>query len=267
MAQSSLVPVQFNGATLVTTLIDGVPYVALRPICESIGVDWKAQYNRIKRHPVLSTCVVVMTTQMPGDDQAREVFMLPLDKLNGWLFGVSVSRVKPELRDRLTVYQTECFGALAKHFGATELSSKTGQLPNALRQITPPAPTEPPAIDVRTLLLSGQSEPQPLAAEHQALVDARAWQLAGEAYQLAREHIVRAIAFQSFGSERSDPKNPQIASIVKGITLNAALAHAYWSELRSLRSAAETAIYIAKRNLEHLNAALAGQPKPKDMLY
>ncbi len=136
MAQTSLVPVQFNGATLVTTLIDGVPYVALRPICESIGVDWKAQYSRIKRHPVLSTCVVVTTTQMPGDDQAREVFMLPLDKLNGWLFGVSVSRVKPELRGRLTVYQAECFDTLARHFGAQPLS-KPQQLPNALRQIAP----------------------------------------------------------------------------------------------------------------------------------
>lgn len=118
MAASSLVPVQFHGATLVTTTIDGVPFVAIKPICESIGLDWKSQYARIKRHPVLSTCVVVTTMQISGDDQARDMFMLPLEKLNGWLFGVSVRRVKPELRERLTQYQSDCFDVLARHFGA-----------------------------------------------------------------------------------------------------------------------------------------------------
>ena len=44
------------------------------------------------------------------------MLMLPLDKLNGWLFGVSVLRVKPELRERLTQYQAECFDVLARHF-------------------------------------------------------------------------------------------------------------------------------------------------------
>lgn len=46
--------------------------------------------------------------------------MLPLDKLNGWLFGVSVSRIKPELRPRLIQYQSECFDVLAAHFGAKQ---------------------------------------------------------------------------------------------------------------------------------------------------
>ena len=118
MSQSALVPVQFHGASLITTIIDGVPHVALRPICDAIGVDWQAQHARIKRHPVLSICVSVTKTQMPGDDQARDVFMLPLDKLNGWLFGVSVNRVRPELREKLTQYQAECFDVLAQHFGA-----------------------------------------------------------------------------------------------------------------------------------------------------
>lgn len=115
---SALVPVQFHGASLFVTTINGAPHVAMRPIVEAIGLDWKAQYSRIQRHAVLKTCVVITTTQMPGDDQAREVVCLPLDKLNGWLFGVSVSRVRPELRQKLTQYQAECFDVLARHFGA-----------------------------------------------------------------------------------------------------------------------------------------------------
>ena len=90
--------------------------MALRPIVENIGLDWAAQYSRIKRHPVLSTSVVVMTTQMPGDDQQRNVFCLPLSMLNGWLFGVDVNRVREEIRPKLIRYQTECFEVLAQHF-------------------------------------------------------------------------------------------------------------------------------------------------------
>ena len=138
MAQSALVPVQFNGATLVTTLIDGVPYVALRPICESIGVDWKAQHSRIKRHPVLNS-VVVITTTTGADGKQYEMVMLPLNKLNGWLFGVTVSRIKPELRGCLTVYQAECFEVLARHFGAAPANPDS----------THPALPAPPETDLR----------------------------------------------------------------------------------------------------------------------
>lgn len=118
MAKTALTPVEFHGASLFVTTIDNVPFVAVKPICEALGLDTDAQLKRIKRHPVLSTCTVITTVQMPGDDQTREVVTLPLDKLNGWMFGVTVSRVKPELRARLTQYQTECFDVLARHFGA-----------------------------------------------------------------------------------------------------------------------------------------------------
>lgn len=111
---NSLVPVSFHGATLATSTIDGVPYVAMRPICEAIGLDWTAQLQRIKRHPVLARGVVVITVPSASGDQLTT--MLPLNKLNGWLFGVSANRVAPEIRDKLIAYQTECFEVLAKHF-------------------------------------------------------------------------------------------------------------------------------------------------------
>lgn len=117
MAATALTPVTFHGASLFVTTINGAPFVVLKPVVEAIGLAWESQLLRIKRHAVLSTCMIVTNMQMPGDDQAREVVMLPLSKLNGWLFGVSVRRVKPELRERLTQYQAECFDVLASHFG------------------------------------------------------------------------------------------------------------------------------------------------------
>lgn len=116
---NTLTAVDFHGQTLLVTLIDGQPAVALRPVCDALGLDWQAQLQRIKRHPVLKSTVVVITT-VAQDGKQRETTCLPLDKLNGWLFGISAARVKPELRERLIQYQRECFDVLARHFGVAQ---------------------------------------------------------------------------------------------------------------------------------------------------
>ncbi len=41
---------------------------------------------------------------------------LPLDYLNGWLFGVNANRVKEGIRDNLVRYQRECYRVLADAF-------------------------------------------------------------------------------------------------------------------------------------------------------
>jgi hypothetical protein len=105
-AQSITVP--FHDQSLTAAVIDGKPFVAMNPICDNIGIDWKSQYSRIKRHPVLNS-VMVMTTTTGTDGKQYEMLMLPLDYLNGWLFGIDVSRIKDELKPRLMEYQRECF--------------------------------------------------------------------------------------------------------------------------------------------------------------
>lgn len=113
---ASPVSVDFHGTAIPTFSVEGIVRVAMRPIVDAIGLDWKSQYSRIKRHPVLKSCVVMMTTQLPGEKQRRKVLTLPLAKLNGWLFGIDTGRVKPEIRDRLIDYQAECFDVLADYW-------------------------------------------------------------------------------------------------------------------------------------------------------
>ena len=45
---------------------------------------------------------------------------LPLDYLNGWLFGINASRVKDDIRERLLRYQRECYRVLADAFLGTQ---------------------------------------------------------------------------------------------------------------------------------------------------
>lgn len=97
---------------------DNQIYVPLRPICSFLGVQWSAQSKRIKRDPVLSDVTVsvsIMDTQSTPP-QHREMTCLPLDFLNGWLFGINASRVKPEVREGLIRYQRECYRVLADAF-------------------------------------------------------------------------------------------------------------------------------------------------------
>lgn len=106
--------ISFNGQTVPVFTQNNQHYVAMKPICENIGLNWKAQYDRIKRHAVLGEGMVMMTTPSKGGEQ--QTICLPLDYLNGWLFGVEANRVKPQIRESLLQYQRECFRVLNEHF-------------------------------------------------------------------------------------------------------------------------------------------------------
>lgn len=123
---TQLSTIQFHNQSLVTFEQDGIYYVAMRPICENIGLDWAAQYSRIKRDEVLNSTVVIIT-MVAEDCKNREMFCLPIDYLNGWLFGIDVKRVKPEIRDTLIMYKKECYKALADYWmkGKAERSQNT----------------------------------------------------------------------------------------------------------------------------------------------
>jgi hypothetical protein len=101
--------------------IDGVKqvYVPLRPICTYLGISWPGQRERINRDPVLRQevrFVRVTRTNLTGGDP--EVLCLPLDYLNGWLFGINANRVKAELQEKVIQYQRECYRVLAQAFQA-----------------------------------------------------------------------------------------------------------------------------------------------------
>lgn len=136
--QQSIISVQFNNQTLLATLVNDVPHVALKPICENLGIDWDSQRKRIERHPVLNS-TTVMITAVAQDGKLREMLMMPIKFLNGWLFGIDASRVKTEAKETVIKYQRECFEVLANHFmpkrnGLVELPPKT-LTPAMLRHI------------------------------------------------------------------------------------------------------------------------------------
>lgn len=137
MTTTQLATVEFHGQALtVITGVNGEHLVAMKPICKAIGLDWKSQYSRIQRNQVLKEGMVIMTT--PSEGGKQETLCLPLEYLNGWLFGVDSTRVKPEVRPRLIQYQRECFQVLAAYWQQGEAINprskpkKPKALPNGL---------------------------------------------------------------------------------------------------------------------------------------
>ncbi|WAR42918.1 phage antirepressor N-terminal domain-containing protein [Methylomonas rapida] len=124
--------IPFHDQSLVAALINDMPHVALKPICDNLGIDWTAQFRRIKRNEFLNSTVAMMAI-VAEDGKLREMLMMPIKYLNGWLFGVDASRVKPEIKPRLLDYQRECFKVLATHF-MPSLRNGLVEMPNSQPQ-------------------------------------------------------------------------------------------------------------------------------------
>jgi hypothetical protein len=111
--------VDFYGDPITAALVqqneEQIVYVPIRPLCDYLGLSWSGQRQRINRDPVMSRAqrVCIIHTRSRG---ATEMICLPLELLPGFLFGVTASKVKPELQDKIIRYQTECFKVLWRAF-------------------------------------------------------------------------------------------------------------------------------------------------------
>lgn len=121
--------------------------IPLRTLCDHLELNWSGQLQRIRRDPVLSTeleTVFVTHTEFGRSakikeaEATREMICLPLDYLNGWLFGVNANRVKESIRDRLLRYQRECYRVLFEAFQEGRLTRDPG-FDNLLANDTPAA--------------------------------------------------------------------------------------------------------------------------------
>ncbi len=92
---------------------------------------------------------------------------------------------------------------------------------------------QPDLIDPAELLLSGQADPVELTPAQRAMIQHRAWELAGEACQLIHKHIERRVGFHLHRTQMDDE---HIGSVVRGTTLGNALTHHYGQQLGAMAS-------------------------------
>ena len=118
---SNIQTINFNNQQLLTVEKDGIKYVAVKPICENLGLDWDSQRTKIKNNHILNEGAVIIT--FPSEGGPQQTTCLPIDMINGWLFTINPNRVSEEIRPVVLYYQKECYRALFEFWNKTKKKS------------------------------------------------------------------------------------------------------------------------------------------------
>lgn len=109
----------FNGRTIWFLSIDGQYWIAIKPICEALNINYDRQYKNLKKHRILSQLYAIQP-MVAEDDKLRKMVSLPEEFIYGWLF--SINSESPDL----IRYQKECYHVLFDHFhGALSARANT----------------------------------------------------------------------------------------------------------------------------------------------
>lgn len=180
MSEITLTPIEqkeivFNDQTIIAVRVaSGEVYVPIRPICESLGLAWNGQFERINRDAILLKKANSIGVSRTDGNRTRTLSMLalPLDYLNGWLFGINANRVKDSVREGLLAYQEDCYQVLADAFGRNQVTVR-------------PDPT----IEQ---MLSGNSP------------EAQAYQMAMAIANMARQQLLLRTEVETHGSQLAE---------------------------------------------------------------
>jgi hypothetical protein len=138
-------------------------YIPIRTLCDYLGLSYTGQRDRIRRDPVLSEHihqVRIFRTEEEGGEQ--DMICLNLKFLPGWLFGISVNRIKEELKEKIVRYQREGYDVLWEAFQDGKLTTETN-FDELLASDTPAAQAYRTAAAImkiarQQLILEGQLE-------------------------------------------------------------------------------------------------------------
>lgn len=108
---------EFNGKVIYFLGKEGQYWIAIKPICEALGVDYKEQARDIKNDEILSQLSCEHTI-VAADDRLRKMTCLPEKFVYGWIF--SLKSKSPALKE----YKLKCYEILFDHFHGAILGRK-----------------------------------------------------------------------------------------------------------------------------------------------
>lgn len=111
-------------------------YVSIKRVCEHLGISFPAQNVKLGKASWAGVAMIAI----PGPDgKTQPTRCLRVNALPTWLTHIQVSRVKPELRSKLTWYQEQARDVLAKAFlptfeeAAHEVCDDLGEIKEVLK--------------------------------------------------------------------------------------------------------------------------------------
>jgi prophage antirepressor-like protein len=108
---------EFNGKTLYFLSKNGEYWVALKPICEAIGVNWARQHTNLITDPIFGQ-LYAEQHMVGADGKNRKMVSLPEKWVYGWLMGIQSA--SPDLLE----YKKHCYEVLNAYFHGTITNRK-----------------------------------------------------------------------------------------------------------------------------------------------
>lgn len=106
--------IPFHGGPITLVESNGQPFVAVRPICDRLGLDWGGQWTKLRDPQNGWTCRAIPTHDTSG--RLQEMVCLALIDFPLWLASISPSRVAEKVRPAFLRYREEAKRVLFDHF-------------------------------------------------------------------------------------------------------------------------------------------------------
>lgn len=107
------IPVPGASAPILAASFDGTPWVALKPMCEALGIDYSTQLQKLNRR---SWATVGQKPTVASDGKVREMAMIDRRTLSMWLATIDENRVDPSAAPTIRAYQAQAADALDSYF-------------------------------------------------------------------------------------------------------------------------------------------------------
>jgi hypothetical protein len=111
---------EFNGKNIVFLKVDGSYWIALKPICEALNIEYTRSFKNAKNDPILGPVLAKQPMQVSknGKNQVRNMTCIPEQFVYGWIFSLRSDS------EELTQYKRTCYQLLFNHFHGTITSRK-----------------------------------------------------------------------------------------------------------------------------------------------
>ncbi len=111
---TSTVVAKINQVNIVM-IENGEKRIAIKPICEALGVNYPTQLEKLKSDEFLNSVISLRGTT-GSDGKEYQMITIPYMYIFGWLFTINPKNVKEEAKETVLKYKMECYQALFNHF-------------------------------------------------------------------------------------------------------------------------------------------------------
>lgn len=134
---NKLIHVPFDGAEILALRHEELEYVVVQSVCARLGLDPEVQRKFLLRQNWAGeTWTSKMAVQLPGNAQARQVFLLNRKRFSMWMACLNQDLVDVEFLPKLQKFQCEAADVLDAYFHRQIV--QVGDIPN-LQTLGPPS--------------------------------------------------------------------------------------------------------------------------------